>query len=421
MNHDALNKKNKNMKSDKNLKFNLKDISKEKDDLDNLIRQKTIFNKEIYLIKKQLCNRIENKSCENKRQIKLIKGKLFNNSHSIINADRNSINNTDRNSIINTDRNSINNTDRTNDLSTSSFCKTNYNSHIINNTFANSNSNSKEKIKKRRSVLKFTSSKKKIVKAKDSLKELNKYTDELGLTKESERQNYINNKEKRILFENQSEREFIKPRRKQTFFTSTSQLNNYIINDFNLNDNNAVELKKKIEIAELSYENINKQKRKNKYNEVKNLYIQNSESEKFYYNLIHNNDMKERYYSESDMTKLKNKYYLFIAKENLKKYLKVFEKIRNLNHKGYNKIIPGTGVELNNLERVILIKKLQRKYLSNNYNIMKNKIENFQRDQDQIYMALRNFKTKNILKKKLKVSTINEYKSVNGVYFGLPV
>ena len=167
------------------------------------------------MIKKQLCNRIENKSCENKRQIKIIKGKIFNNSYS----------------IINTDRNSINNTDRTNDLSTSSFCKTNYNSHIINNTFANSNSNSKEKIKKRRSVLKFSlsSSKKKLVKAKDSLKELNKYTDELGLTKESERQSYINNKEKRILFENQSEREFIKPRRKQTFFTSTSQLNNYII------------------------------------------------------------------------------------------------------------------------------------------------------------------------------------------------
>ena len=120
------------------------------------------------------------------------------------------------------------------------------------------------------------------------------------------------------------------------------------------------------------------------------------------------------------MRKLKNKYYCIIAKEKLKKYLKVFEKIRNLNHKWYNKVIPDTGIELNNLDRVILVKKLQRKYLSNN-NIMKNKLENFQRDQDKIFMALRNFKTKNILKKKFKVSTINEYKSVNGVYFGLPV
>ena len=33
---------------------------------------------------------------------------------------------------------------------------------------------------------------------------------------------------------------------------------------------------------------------------------------------------------------------------------------------------------------------------------MKNKIGNFQRNQDQIYMALRNFKTKNILKKNLR-------------------
>ena len=52
---------------------------------------------------------------------------------------------------------------------------------------------------------------------------------------------------------------------------------------------------------------------------------------------------------------------------------------------------------------------------------MKEKIENFQRDQDKIYMALRKFNPINILKKKLKVSTINEFKSVNGVYFGIPV
>ncbi len=398
MNHDAL-KKTKNKKFDKKSKLNSKEISKEQDDLDNFIRKKIIFNKEIYLIKKQLCKRIENKSCENKRQNKLIKGKIFNNSYS------------------------INNTDRTNDFSTSSFNKTNNNSHIFNNTFVNSNCNSKEKIKKRRSVLKFSlsSNKKKLFKFKDSLKELNKYTDELGLTKESERKNYISNKEKRIIYENQTEREFIKPRRKPTLFNSTSQLNNYIIKDYNLTENNSSEFKKKIEIAELSFENINKHKRKETYKQVKNLYVQNSESENFYYNLIHNDDMKEGYYSENDMKKIKNKYYLFIGEEKLKKHLKVFEKIRNLNHKGYTKIKPGTDVELNNLERIIMIKQLQRKYLSNNFNNMKTKIENFQRDQDKIYMSLRRFKTKNILKKKLKVSTINEFKSVNGLYFGLPV
>ena len=41
-----------------------------------------------------------------------------------------------------------------------------------------------------------------------------------------------------------------------------------------------------------------------------------------------------------------------------------------------------------------MITQLQRKNLSNNFNNMKTKIENFQRDQDKIYMALRRFKTK---------------------------
>ena len=410
INHDILKKtSNKNKKYDKISKLGSKEINKEQDDFDNLIKNKIIFNKEINLIKKILNKRIENKSCENKRQIKLIKGKIFNNSYSINNFERTS----------------INNTDKTNDFSISSFSNTNYNSHKFSNTFINSNSNSKEKNKKRRSVLKLnlSSSKKKLVKFKDSLKELNKYTDELGLTKESERQSYINNKEKRIIFENQTQNEFIKPKRKLTLFNSTSQLNNYLIKDYNFTENNlnSSELNKKIEIAELSYENINREKRRKTYNQVKNLYVKNSESENFYYNLIHNEKKKEGYYSESDMRKIKKEYYSSIAEEKLKKYLKVFEKIRNLNHKGYNKINHKTGVEYNNLERIIMIKKIQKKYLSNNYHYMKEKIENFQRDQDKIYMALRKFNPINILKKKLKVSTINEFKSVNGVYFGIPV
>ena len=119
INHDILKKtSNKNKKYDK--------ISK-------------LGSKEINLIKKKLNKRIENKSCENKRQIKLIKEKIFNNSYSINNFERTS----------------INNTDKTNDFSISSFSNTNYNSHKFSNTFINSNSNSKEKNKKRRSVLKL--------------------------------------------------------------------------------------------------------------------------------------------------------------------------------------------------------------------------------------------------------------------------
>ncbi len=105
------------------------------------------------------------------------------------------------------------------------------------------------------------------------------------------------------------------------------------------------------------------------------------------------------------MRKIKKEYYSSISK--LKKYLKIFEKIWNLNHKVYNKIIPENGVEFNNLERVIWIKK----YKENIYLIIL----------DEIYMALRKFKSNNILKKKLKVSAINEFKSVNEIYFGIPV
>ena len=70
------------------------------------------------------------------------------------------------------------------------------------------------------------------------------------------------------------------------------------------------------------------------------------------------------------MRKIKKEYYSSIAEEKLKKYLKVFEKIRNLNHKGYNKINHKTGVEYNNLERIIMIKKIQKKYKKNIYLII---------------------------------------------------
>jgi hypothetical protein len=67
------------------------------------------------------------------------------------------------------------------------------------------------------------------------------------------------------------------------------------------------------------------------------------------------------------MRKIKKEYYSSISEEKLKKHPKIFEKIWNLKHKRYNKIIPENGVEFNNLERVIMNKKKQRKYLSNNF------------------------------------------------------
>ena len=205
-------------------------IEKEQEKFEKFIREKKIdLDKELNKIKINLKKRLLNKS-NKKKELKQIYNL---------------------------------NTERTKDLSLSSL----YNNSNLNtiNILNNTSNNIKEK-----KELKLNLSLK-IIKPKfpytKTLSELNKLTDELGITNKLERNNYIYDKEKRNIYENNSQRDLNNlvrnSNRRLTFFSSTSKLNNYLIKEFNLNENNSESIKKKIEISELTFEKI-KQLRKKK-------------------------------------------------------------------------------------------------------------------------------------------------------------
>jgi hypothetical protein len=116
------------------------------------------------------------------------------------------------------------------------------------------------------------------------------------------------------------------------------------------------------------------------------------------------------------MKKLKDLFYDKKTQDKLKKNLKVFEKIRNLNYKDYS-FPKGNEIEYKNLDRIIKIKKIKK----NNYNDFKKKKEKLFEENDQIMLSLARFKSSVVMKKNFKPSTINQFKTVNGLYFGLPV
>ena len=209
---------------------------------------------------------------------------------------------------------SIINSEKTKDLSSSS----NSNHNTINNTVNNNHNINNNKVKfvnkKEKTVLKINLSSKILrskpkLEYKKTLNELNQLTDRLGITNKIERENYINDKEKRILYENNMENNFKKGKKNKKFsFNSTSKLNNYIINVYNFNENPEL-IKKKIEIAQLSYDKIHKVKNKISYKKNKNFISSDSEQENSSYSL----NYTKRNYSEKDMKKVKDEYYKFKA------------------------------------------------------------------------------------------------------------
>ncbi len=160
------------------------------------------------------------------------------------------------------------------------------------------------------------------IKLKDVLNELNEYTDKLGITKESERQNYINDKEKRKFFLKEIQKQFKnKVDKKLQLFTSTSKLNKYLINDYFMSEynQNSDFAKKKLKITQNTIEQINKERMKNVYQKSQNYFIPDKDRDTFYYNLTHNNkdEIKKRSYSERDMKKIKEKLlFYFITRKN---------------------------------------------------------------------------------------------------------
>ena len=408
INNETFKKSPLQLRKKKLLNLDNTEISKEQESLDTLIKNRSKLNKEIKLIKLNVIKRLENNLFKKKRQIKLIKNKSnYNKSNSEFH------------------------TERTKDFSSSSFNNTINlisNNTINNNTIVNSTSNIKKKEKSiiKGLTLKLNLSQSRINnrnknnKSKIYLDKLNKFTDKLGITKESERKNYINDKEKRTIYENQFLKKFKRNKeRKLTLFNSTSRLNNYIINDYYISQNNPESIKKKLEMSELTYQHLNKERKKKIYNESQKYFIEDPDRENFYYNLAHYDEdefSNKGFYSERDMKKLKDLFYDKKTQDKLKKNLKVFEKIRNLNYKDYS-FPKGNEIEYKNLDRIMKIKKIKK----NDCNDLKKKKEKLFEENDQIMLSLARFKSSVIIKKNFKPSTINQFKTVNGLYFGLPV
>lgn len=380
---------NNNITNNKNSNYEIIDPEQEK--LEKLIRKKKIdLDKEIDKVKINLKKRLLKKL--NKKN--LTDQKIYQST-------------------------SLLNTERTKDLSSSSLLNVNKNTNYnINNT---PNNNKEKKPIKLNLSLKIIRKPK--YPYKKTLSQLNELTDELGVTNKTERINYIYDKEKRIIYENDQQRDlhdFEKNnKRRLTLFTSTSKLNNYLIKDFNLNENDSDSIKKKIEIARLSFKKINKLKKKTIYSQSQQSLISDNDRD-FYYNLSHNNtkSWKKNFYSEKEMKKVKSEYYNILFKEKLKKSLKVFEKIKNLNYRAFSEVVSSNRQEYNNLDRMIKIKRYKKKIF---FEDMKQKKEKLRKNDDEVYLTLSKFQPSVLFNKHFKISTINQFKSVNGVYFGLPV
>ncbi len=263
------------------------------------------------------------------------------------------------------------------------------------------------------------------LKLKNVLNELNKLTDKLGITKQSERENYINVKDKRNIYQDEIQKEFKdKGEKKLQLFTSTAKLNRFLINDYYMSEfnQNSDLAKKKLQISEMTYEQINKERMKSVYEKSQNVVIADIDRDTFYYNLTHqvNDDdyNNKRSYSKSNIKKIKDNYYNKLSKERLNNNLKLFSKIRSLNNEEYISINPINEIEYSNLDRVIKIKKYRQKCLNRNLNNKKEKLKN---DSEIVLLCLSRFKPRISAHKQFRLSTLNQYKSVSGIYFGLPV
>ena len=261
------------------------------------------------------------------------------------------------------------------------------------------------------------------LKLKNVLNELNELTDKLGITKESERVNYIYDKDKRLAYQNERNKEFKdKGEKKLQLFTSTAKLNRFLINDYYMSEynQNSDLAKKKLQISEMTYEQINKERMKNVYEKSQNVVIADEDRDTFYYNLTHqvDDDDNKRSYSENDMKKIKDNYYYYLSKQKLNNNLKLLSKIKSLNNEEYITINPINEIEYSNLDRVIKIKKYRQKCINQNLTKKKEKLKN---DEEIVLLCLSRFKQKNSAHKQFRISTLNQYKSVSGLYFGLPV
>ena len=294
----------------------------------------------------------------------------------------------------------------------------------INNNSSKSMNKTKTFIKGKNLKLSLNNSRKSVKKGTYTLNELNEFTNKLGIINKSGRDEYIKEKEKEKLLKKEFHTPFKqKHHKKITLFTSTAKLNKFIINDYYLSEyeRSLDKAKKKLKIAEMTFEQINKERMNHIYQQSQNVLIPDADRDSFYYNLTHANlnedENQNKNYSEKEMQKIKENYYTNIIKQKMKKNLKLFDKIRSLNNEGYNQINPSTQIEYNNLDRVIRIKKYRHKCFNEDLTEKKKKLK---KEEDKVLLCLSKFKPIILSSKPFRLSTINQYKSVSGVYFGLP-
>jgi hypothetical protein len=215
----------------------------------------------------------------------------------------------------------------------------------------------------------------------------------------------------------------IKKNKKIAKFTTTNKLNHYIINEFNYESKENYQ--KKLKTMEKTFNIVRQKKNQEIYERSQNYYVEDKERDEFYYKLANENknNSNENFNNlktnENYIKNILNEYYLNKKEKNLKSHEKIFKKIWFLNDEEYESIDEKEDFTLsvNNLKRLMKIKKYKKKFLSPD---LTKKKQIFYDEQDKILLKMKKLQPGNLIKRPFKKSTEKTFKSVSGVFFGLP-
>ena len=215
----------------------------------------------------------------------------------------------------------------------------------------------------------------------------------------------------------------IKKNKKIAKFTTTNKLNHYIINEFNYESKENYQ--KKLKTMEKTFNIVRQKKNQEIYERSQNYYVEDKERDEFYYKLANENknNSNENFNNlktnENYIKNILNEYYLNKKEKNLKSHEKIFKKIWFLNDEKYESIDEKEDFTLsvNNLKRLMKIKKYKKKFLSPD---LTKKKQIFYDEQDKILLKMKKLQPGNLIKRPFKKSTEKTFKSVSGVFFGLP-
>ena len=215
----------------------------------------------------------------------------------------------------------------------------------------------------------------------------------------------------------------IKKNKKIAKFTTTNKLNHYIINEFNYESKENYQ--KKLKTMEKTFNIVRQKKNQEIYERSQNYYVEDKERDEFYYKLANENknNSNENFNNlktnENYIKNILNEYYLNKKEKNLISHEKIFKKIWFLNDEEYESIDEKEDFTLsvNNLKRLMKIKKYKKKFLSPD---LTKKKQIFYDEQDKILLKMKKLQPGNLIKRPFKKSTEKTFKSVSGVFFGLP-